>query len=71
MSIKLGLILEGIKNITFKDPKMEKLARDRAEDCANCNEYKEKTNTCGLCHCYIPFKIRTVENSCPNNVWQK
>lgn len=67
---KISEIYNGWKNLYKKnDPKIEEIARRRAEKCADCNFLRETTNTCKLCGCYIPAKIRSVKSKCPINEW--
>jgi hypothetical protein len=82
---KLKRIAEGWKNLTFKTPTVEELAKIRAEICSEC-EYsvdsifemfskehrkiiKKKGIICADCKCPIAAKVRSTKEKCPQNKW--
>ena len=64
---KLQEIYNGWKNLIFPSEESEILAIKRAEICAKCPSNIK--NTCTLCECYLPAKVRSVDSKCPNNKW--
>lgn len=74
MSKILEEIYNGWKNLTFKSPEIEKLAKKRVQICIDCT-IKEgepgmrKNKTCKVCGCYIPAKVRSVKSKCPLKKW--
>lgn len=67
---KIMEIYNGWKNLYKKnDPKIELIAKKRAEICANCDKLRTNNNTCKICGCYIPAKIRSVSSKCPKQKW--
>jgi hypothetical protein len=65
---KFEEIINGWKNLVFRDPRVEKEARLRAEVCSNCS-FLNKNNTCKICGCYIPAKVRSMQSKCPKKKW--
>ena len=65
---KLQEIINGWKNYTFKNPEIENIAKNRAKICSNCSKLR-KNNTCKICGCYIPAKVRSVKSKCPLRKW--
>lgn len=65
---KLQEIISGWKNYTFKNPEIENIAKNRAELCSNCSQLRNN-NTCKLCGCYIPAKVRSIKSKCPIKKW--
>lgn len=65
---KLQRIIEGWSNLLIRDPEVEKFALERAEKCANCDAANDK-NFCAICGCYIPAKVRSKKEKCPNGEW--
>lgn len=43
-------------------------ARLRASICKEC-EVRTKYNTCSICGCIIPLKVRLKKSSCPMEKW--
>jgi hypothetical protein len=81
VTTKLELILNGFKNLAFPNPEVEKIAKERAKICAEC-EHNKIINTilgikpfsyngCDICKCYINAKVRSVKptNKCPDGRW--
>jgi hypothetical protein len=66
---KVQEIINGWTNYTFKNSKIELIAKNRAEYCANCDKLNQNFNTCKICGCYIPAKIRSTKSKCPLNKW--
>lgn len=42
---------------------------DRRKICANCELRNATTNTCTICGCYLRWKTRLAEASCPMELW--
>lgn len=69
--MKLKEIAEGWKNVLIEDLEVEKIADDRKAVCDSCNEKISLLGIgcCGMCHCPLLAKQRSVESSCPLNKW--
>ena len=65
---RLSEIYNGWINLMFSSKKMEELAETRFEICNNCDELR-KNNTCKLCGCYMPAKVRSRKSKCVNGKW--
>ena len=66
---KLSSIFDGWKHLIWKDKEVEKIAKDRAEICADCG--LNRNGFCKQCECYLSAKIRSVEEKCPLDKWNK
>ena len=66
---KLTEIYEGWKNYTFPNSAVEEIAKKRIEVCINCDKLR-KNNTCALCGCYMPAKVRSLKSNCILNKWK-
>lgn len=67
---KLGRIIEGFGNFVFRTPETEAIAIQRARVCAICLQIKRiKNEWCPVCKCFVPFKIRSMTESCPAKLW--
>lgn len=67
---KLLKIYAGWKNLLFPNPEIEELAKKRIvicidNKCNNLNEY----DICEKCGCYIPAKVRSPKEKCPEKLW--
>lgn len=68
-------IYSGWKNYAFKNPVMEKIAKNRIDICVKCKDPKTgksgitKLKTCRFCGCYIPAKTRSLTSKCPLKKW--
>jgi len=65
---KLSEIINGWKNYAIKNPEVEALAKNRGKICANCKKLRNN-NTCRVCGCYIPAKVRSLKSRCPEKKW--
>jgi hypothetical protein len=67
---QLSEIFEGWKNLTFPNPQIEELAKKRISICVenSCKKFK-KNNTCGMCGCYMPAKVRSRRSRCLKGLW--
>jgi len=65
---KLTEIYDGWKNLTFPNPNIEKLAKTRIGICVDCDKLT-RNNTCKLCGCYMPAKVRSKQSKCNLNKW--
>ena len=68
MSTKLGEIISGWKNYAFPSQEVEKIATNRMATCLDCPKLK-KDNRCGLCGCFMPAKVRSINSTCPLKKW--
>jgi len=66
---KLEEIINGWTNYTFKNSKCEEIAKNRVKFCINCSKLNQKFNTCKICGCYIPAKVRSIKSKCPLKKW--
>lgn len=64
---KLKSIYEGWKYLIWKDAEIEKMAKERAEICADCQW--SNLNICRQCGCIISAKVRSKIEKCPINKW--
>jgi hypothetical protein len=65
---RLSEIYAGWKNFTFPNPIIEQEAKRRIEICVVCPELT-KRNSCKLCGCYMPAKVRSPKSRCKNKKW--
>ena len=69
VSDKLRSIYDGWKHLIWKDPEVEKIAKERAKVCADCG--LNRNGFCKQCGCYLSAKIRSIEEKCPLDKWNK
>lgn len=62
-------IVEGWKNLVFKNPVSEEIGIKRATICLSCNFYKTKNRRCDICNCFIPAAVRSKNKRCPKSKW--
>lgn len=81
---KIQNIIEGWRNDLKKDPFVEKIAKERAKECALCpeatyekfffwikgDEIADKGFVCRVCGCPLRKKLRSLGESCPKNKWK-
>lgn len=65
---KLSEILDGFKNLIWENPRIEKIAMDRAVVCGTCD--KNVNNICQSCGCVLMAKIRSEFSKCPESKWE-
>ncbi len=65
---RLMEIYVGWKNYTFPNKETEVEAKRRIEICIGCVNLR-KTNTCKLCGCYMPAKVRSPKSKCRLGKW--
>lgn len=65
---RLSEIFKGWKNYVFPNPDIEKLAKERMEICVGC-EFLSNRNSCELCGCYMPAKVRSPKSHCNEKKW--
>ena len=65
---KLSEIIAGWKNFVFANPRVEKLAIERIKICVDCDDLRAN-NTCSLCNCYMPAKVRSPRSRCKIKKW--
>jgi ribosomal protein L32 len=42
----------------------------RMDICRSCEEYKASSQICGKCKCYLPWKVKMAQASCPIGKWK-
>lgn len=62
-------IVDGWKNLIFKNPTTEELGKERLTKCLICEWRSRASNRCKLCGCYIPSAVRSTPKKCPANKW--
>jgi len=68
MSI-LSEIYEGWKNYLFENPEVEEEAKNRMKICVECEKFRTN-QTCEMCGCFMPAKVRSKQSHCPENKWK-
>jgi hypothetical protein len=68
-------ILEGFGNLGLKvfdaaDNSVETIALNRFKICAKC-PMKSPRNFCRKCGCFLPAKVRSLNDSCPIGNWDQ
>lgn len=63
---QLEEILDGWKNLLFKNKQAEEIAVKRLKICLDCTDYVKDKKKCGICRCYIPAKTRSETSLCPS-----
>jgi len=66
---KLDSILEGWKNIIWRDSEVERIAKKRAAICSTCD--RNIKDWCIECACYIPAKARSMNEYCKLDKWDE
>lgn len=66
-------ILAGWKNLIFPKEEVERIASQRMNICNTCEFKIEqcKINVCGVCHCPLIAKTRSMQSECPKQKWDK
>lgn len=69
--MKLKEIYQGWKNLILTKPDIESISKDRTEICNKCpnKENQLGLDVCGLCHCPLISKTRSLDSSCPDGKW--
>jgi hypothetical protein len=65
---QLSEIFEGWKNYAFPNKDVENEAKRRMAICVGCDKLK-KNNSCALCGCYMPAKVRSPKSRCRIKKW--
>jgi len=67
---KFKQIVEGWKNYIFPNSEVEIKAKKRLEICITnkCCKLTIK-NICKVCGCFIPAKVRSLDQHCPLKKW--
>ena len=55
----------------FAFPVKVKEEKERLSHCLSCDHYDETTQTCGLCNCYVPNKVKHLYEFCPLGQWDR
>lgn len=81
---KIKNIINGWGNYIFPSAYIENLAQERAKKCGSCKHAKEmlldtfmpdytikciKGLACDICKCPLSTKLRSEEETCPQNKW--
>lgn len=66
---KLQDIIQGWVNVIWENPRIEKIAMDRAVVCSDC--FYNVNNTCTSCGCPLIAKTRSEYSKCPMGKWEK
>lgn len=74
--MKVENVINGWKNVIFKDPIVEELAKNRMVFCEGCIENKTivkvagvKHGRCAKCNCPLVAKVRSINEKCPIGKW--
>lgn len=51
------------------DPEVETLQKKRYAVCLECPNRNPEKDICLVCGCFLPFKTRALEASCPEEHW--
>lgn len=63
-------IVDGWKNLIFRNAASEEIGKKRASICLNCVAfYNPKNGRCKICNCYIPAAVRSKDKRCPKGKW--
>lgn len=48
------------------------VAAQRLAICRACDRFMPKVQTCGICYCYMPEKVKHADSECAQNppIWQ-
>lgn len=65
--MKVSNIIKGFFNLA-KGEELTDTQVERAQICHRCPKMT-KMNTCAICYCYLPAKIRVDHEKCPNGKW--
>ena len=65
---RLSEIYDGWKNYAFPNQQVETMAKERIAICVKCDKLK-KNNSCSLCGCYMPAKVRSPKSHCRIKKW--
>lgn len=60
-------IIQGFFNLA-KGEELTKREIERTRICMSCQK-RTQMNTCEICFCYLPAKIRVFKERCPNKKW--
>jgi hypothetical protein len=71
MKNKLTEISKGIINYIVTDDSVEVIAKERKAICDSCPNkvIQLGLECCGLCHCILEFKTRSLDSVCPDGKW--
>ena len=67
---RLSEIYDGWKNYVFPNPQVEEEAKKRMAICVknDCGKLRPN-NTCALCGCFMPAKVRSIKSHCVLKKW--
>ena len=68
---KFERILEGWRYVLWPDPRIEKIAKERARKCLACDESGVVIgiDICKLCSCPLTAKCRSLSEECDLGEW--
>jgi len=47
------------------------VSRQRMKICAECDRYKEDSQLCEICGCFMPLKTAAANMRCPLDKWEE
>lgn len=47
----------------------DEVAAKRLDTCKQCPKYITLTTQCGVCKCFMPFKTKVENATCPEGKW--
>lgn len=64
-------ILRGIYNTAIRQSDVEKIAKERMNECEKCPHLKKSSfgPRCGKCGCLLKLKTRSIKSECPEKRW--
>ena len=69
MNNKFKAIVNGWKNVVFRNEAIEQIAKDRVKICSTCEN--NHFNICIICNCPLIAKTRSELSNCPEGKWTK
>ena len=68
--INVKHIVDGFTNVLFRSKDIELEAKRRLEICGNCDLSSDVVyDHCMVCKCWLPAKVRAMNDSCPRSKW--
>lgn len=56
-------------SISEEEQKINRTAVDRMKICLQCEHFLKETNQCEKCGCFMVYKVRSPNATCPVNKW--
>jgi len=70
--MKIKNVIDGWKHVLVEDKAIEEMAAKRLQICSECpnkTRLMDIVDVCGLCHCPLLAKIRSIDENCPLSKW--